>query len=203
VIVGSDDDAVNLQGVLAVRRCWPDCKAFVRFQHHSVFVEKLAERHRFAVLGVDDMLTLALCQHTKCGSPRSGDWSGLVGRGPRETNGEPMSPSSGIIPAHADHVSREVYDGFSRRNVVAEGTLTPARGVSSTACLASATMRHPVVSTWEEIRSPRGFSEGALVRRRQLAVVVLNGARSRRRRSSRSVHRPSNRLAQASMDRVM
>lgn len=60
VIVGSDKDSVNLQGVLAARSCWPECKAFVRFQHDSLFAEHLAERHGFVVLGVESKLLDAL-----------------------------------------------------------------------------------------------------------------------------------------------
>jgi hypothetical protein len=60
VIVGSDSDSVNLQSALAARRCWPACKAFVRFEHDSQFVEQLAKRHDFVVLGVESMLLEAL-----------------------------------------------------------------------------------------------------------------------------------------------
>ncbi len=59
-IIGTDSDNVNLQGALAARRCWPECKSFVRFQNQSVFAERLSEQHRFVVLGVDTMLIHAL-----------------------------------------------------------------------------------------------------------------------------------------------
>ena len=60
VIIGSDSDHANLQSALWARRCWPECKAFVRFQNQSDFAEKLAERYQFVALGVETMLLRAL-----------------------------------------------------------------------------------------------------------------------------------------------
>lgn len=60
VIIGSDSDQANLQSALWARRCWPECKAFVRFQNQSDFAEKLAQRYQFVALGVETMLLSAL-----------------------------------------------------------------------------------------------------------------------------------------------
>lgn len=69
VILGSDNDSTNLKSALSARRYWPNCKAFVRFQHHSEFAEDLAKRHQFIVLGVDTMLLQALEEQQKTWFP--------------------------------------------------------------------------------------------------------------------------------------
>jgi voltage-gated potassium channel Kch len=69
IVIGSDSDSANLQSALAVRRWWPSCKTFVRFQNHSEFAEALAQRHRFVVLGVDTMLVRALAEQQRIWFP--------------------------------------------------------------------------------------------------------------------------------------
>lgn len=60
VVLGCDDDKVNLQGAMYLRRRWPAAKLFVRCQHESPFTLELAARHEFTVLAVDQVLHEAL-----------------------------------------------------------------------------------------------------------------------------------------------
>ncbi len=65
VIIGSDDDSVNLQGAMSTRVDWPDAQIYVRFSHTTLFTRRLAERYRFVVLGVDTTLVKALAAASK------------------------------------------------------------------------------------------------------------------------------------------
>ncbi len=60
IIVGGNDDIVNLKCALHVRRRWPEARLFVRCQNESSFTEELAKRHRIEPLAVQGILLRAL-----------------------------------------------------------------------------------------------------------------------------------------------
>jgi hypothetical protein len=60
IVLGIDDDKVNLQTAMYLRRRWPEAMIFVRCQHESAFTEELSRRHDFTVLAIDQVLEAAL-----------------------------------------------------------------------------------------------------------------------------------------------
>jgi voltage-gated potassium channel Kch len=60
VVVGCDDDRINLRVAMQVRSRWPEANIFVRCQNESAFTEELSRRHDFTVLAVDAVLLTAL-----------------------------------------------------------------------------------------------------------------------------------------------
>jgi hypothetical protein len=74
VIIGSEDESVNVQSAIIVRRRWPESLIFVRCQNQSSFAEELAKRHRFIFLSVDALVRDALCAAlgSWLGEPESG-----------------------------------------------------------------------------------------------------------------------------------
>ncbi len=65
VVVGCDDDHVNIRAAMHLRKRWPDAQIFVRCQSESSFTEELSVRYGFTVLAVDDMLDEALLEAQK------------------------------------------------------------------------------------------------------------------------------------------
>jgi TrkA-N domain len=60
VIIGSEDEGVNLQSAMLARRLWPKSHIFVRCEAESSFADELARRHGFTVLAVDGLMFDAL-----------------------------------------------------------------------------------------------------------------------------------------------
>jgi Trk K+ transport system NAD-binding subunit len=60
VIVGCDDDHVNIRAAMHLRRRWPAARIFVRCQSESSFTEQLSERYDLTVLAIEAMLDAAL-----------------------------------------------------------------------------------------------------------------------------------------------
>ncbi len=60
IVLGCDDDRVNLRGAMYLRPRWPDAQLFVRTQHESAFTEELSDKHHFKVLAIDQVLEEAL-----------------------------------------------------------------------------------------------------------------------------------------------
>lgn len=60
IVVGSDDDRVNLSGAIQARRRWPSGKILVRCQDESSFTEEIATQYDFTVLAVNAVLLDAL-----------------------------------------------------------------------------------------------------------------------------------------------
>jgi voltage-gated potassium channel Kch len=60
IVLGCDDDRVNLRAAMYLRPRWPDARLFVRCQHESAFTEELSDLHHFTVLAIDQVLEEAL-----------------------------------------------------------------------------------------------------------------------------------------------
>jgi voltage-gated potassium channel Kch len=60
IVLGCDDDRVNLRAAMYLRPRWPEAQLFVRCQHESAFTEELSDRHDFTVLAIDQVLEEAL-----------------------------------------------------------------------------------------------------------------------------------------------
>jgi voltage-gated potassium channel Kch len=60
IVVGSDNDVVNLKAALHARRRWPAARLFVRCQNESSFTETLARHHGIEPIVVDSILLDAL-----------------------------------------------------------------------------------------------------------------------------------------------
>jgi Trk K+ transport system NAD-binding subunit len=60
IVLGCDDDRVNLRGAMYLRPRWPGAQLFVRCQHESAFTEELSRQHEFTVLAIDQVLEQAL-----------------------------------------------------------------------------------------------------------------------------------------------
>jgi hypothetical protein len=62
VVVGCDEDRVNLRVAMHVHQRWPEARIFVRCQNESAFTEEFAKRHGFVALAVDGVLGGALAK---------------------------------------------------------------------------------------------------------------------------------------------
>ena len=60
IVLGCDDDRVNLRSAMYLRPRWPGSRLFVRCQHESAFTEELSNQHDFTVLAIDQVLEEAL-----------------------------------------------------------------------------------------------------------------------------------------------
>ncbi len=60
IVLGCDDDRMNLRAAMYLRPRWPEAQLFVRCQHESAFTEELSGRHEFTVLAIDQVLDEAL-----------------------------------------------------------------------------------------------------------------------------------------------
>jgi len=60
LVIGSNEEVVNLRSALHARNRWPEAQLFVRCQNESSFTEELARRHGIVPLAVDAILLEAL-----------------------------------------------------------------------------------------------------------------------------------------------